>query len=198
MIKLWKKIAAAITAGMILISTGCGSREALPADTIEEYEDAYNAMDIQAMLDCLDDSTKKSLTAGMDTILGVFKAASGIDLGISGSDLMDMAPLLQAFTGDLMGEVSESAQINLKVEKTCIKGKRATVYCKELNSNTPININMVKDDGKWYMTLSSMTITQENADRVILADEENSAKSSKDGDKSDSEKLKEYLIEKLK
>ena len=201
MTRLLKKIAAVVAAGIILSSTGCEAREALPEDTIEEYEEAYNAMDIQAMLDCLDESTKKSLTAGMDSILGIVKAASGIDLGISGSDLMDMAPLLQAFTGNLMTEVGGAAQMDLKVEKTCIKGKRATVYCTELNSNTPINFNMVKDDGKWYMTLSTITISQENAERVILAKDEETAKSSKSSDKTsssfDTEKLKEYL-EKLK
>lgn len=203
MINVLKKITAVLAAGIILGSSGCGAaREALPEDTIEEYEEAYNAMDVQAMMDCLDESTKKSLTAGMDSILGIVKAASGIDLGISGSDLMDMASLLQAFTGELMAEAGGAAQIDLKVEKTCIKGKRATAYCTEQNTSMPMNINMVKDDGKWYITLSTITISEENAERVILAEDKKAAKSSKtkeEKDRSpDKEKLKEYLLEKLK
>ncbi len=172
--KMKKIIAVCLASGMILNSAACVPvKESLPEDTIEAYEDAYNAMDIQAMLDCLDEKTVKSLTAGMDAVMGLAGAVTGVDLGISASDLIDLAPLMQAMMGDsFAAQMGEIPQVDFQVQETYIKGDRATVYFTEANSGENMLINMVKNDGKWYMTLSTITITKETADRTIIAGEE--------------------------
>lgn len=211
-IRWQRKIAAVLAAGMILGMTGClPAKEALPEDTIEEYEMACNAMDVQAMLDCIDEKTVKSMTAGMDAVMGLVGAAAGVDIGVKASDLIDMAPLLQSFMGDLVNESGGMPQVDFQVKETYIKGSRATVYFTEANSGENMVVNMVKNDGKWYMTLSNITITRDSADRVISADEEEkttslAGSSKKSGssaelsslfDLFDSEKLTEYLTELL-
>lgn len=213
MVMKWqRKIAAVLAAGMILGITGClPAKEALPEDTIEEYEMACNAMDVQAMLDCIDEKTVKSMTAGMDAVMGLVGAATGVDIGVKASDLIDMAPLLQSFMGDFVNESGGMPQVDFQVKKTYIKGSRATVYFTEANSGEDMVVNMVKNDGKWYMTLSNIMITKDSADRVISADEEENttslAGSTRTGSSSaelsslfdlfDSEKLTEYLMDLL-
>lgn len=179
--KMKKIIAVCLASGMILNSAACVPvKESLPEDTIEAYEDAYNAMDIQAMLDCLDEKTVKSLTAGMDAVMGLAGAVTGVDLGISASDLIDLAPLMQAMMGDsFAAQMGEIPQVDFQVQETYIKGDRATVYFTEANSGENMVINMVKNDGKWYMTLSTITITKETADRTIIAGEEEKSGRSK-------------------
>ena len=172
--KMKKIIAAVLASGMILNSVACVPvKESLPEDTIEAYEVAYNAMDIQAMLDCIDEKTVKSLTAGMDVMMGLVGAITEVDLGISASDLLDLAPLVQAMMGDsFAAQMGDIPQVDFQVQETYIKGDRATVYFSEVNSNENMVINMVKNDGKWYMTLSTIMITKDTADRVIIAGEE--------------------------
>ncbi len=160
------------SAGCQVLSLG---EESLPEDTIEEFEDAVNAMDVNGMLDCMDESTVKTLTAGMDLMMQIAGAAAGVDLGLSGEDLIALFPLFQGLIGEEM-YANGYPQVDFQVQETYIKGDRATVYFTEANSGETEVINMKKEDGKWYMTLSTQVIAQEDADRVIIAgQEENSS-----------------------
>lgn len=174
--KMKKGIAVILGAVLLLNSAACVPvKESLPEDTIEAYEDACNAMDIQAMLDCIDEKSVKSITAGMDLVMGIAGAVTGVDLGISASDMIDLAPLMQAMMGEsFAAQMGEIPKVDFQVKETYIKGDRATVYFTEANSGENMVINMVKDSGKWYMTLSTVMISKEEADRVIIAGEEKS------------------------
>lgn len=169
-----RKIAAVLAGVMVLEMAGCvPEKDALPEDTLEAYEDACNAMDIQGMLDCMDEKSVKSITAGMDLVMGIAGAVAGFDLGISASDMLDLAPLMQAMMGEsFAAQMGEIPQVDFQVKETYIKGERATVYFSEANSGEDMVINMVKEKGKWYMTLSTVMISKEEADRVITAGEE--------------------------
>lgn len=191
-------LAVILAAGMLWGSTACTPvKEALPEDTIEEYEDACNAMDVQAMLDCIDEKSVKSITAGMDMVMGIAGAVAGIDLGISASDMIDLAPLMQAMMGEAFAaEMGGIPQVDFQVKETYIKGSRATVYFTEANTGENMVINMVKNDGKWYMTLSTITISKAEADRVIIAGEEEKTGKEKASEKGKiSKEEKDSLLE---
>lgn len=172
---LRKIICAVLLIVVMAGSAGCQAlslgEESLPEDTIEEFEDAVNAMDVNGMLDCMDESTVKTLTAGMDLMMQIAGAAAGVDLGLSGEDLIALFPLFQELIGEEM-YANGYPQVDFQVQETYIKGDRATVYFTEANSGETEVINMKKEDGKWYMTLSTQVIAQEDADRVIIAGQE--------------------------
>lgn len=158
---------------MILGFAGCSLQDKaqLPEDTIEEFETAYNAMDFNAMLECLDESTASSLTAGMDIFLGITEGLIGFDFGVDAETLINAMPLMQTIFGDYI-DYNEYPQIDLVVAETYIKGEQATVHIMELNSGETIVINMKKQDSKWKITLGAVYITRDNAERIIIAGQE--------------------------
>lgn len=163
--------------GIMACCTGCVSlmpvKEPLPEETIEEFQDAMNAMDVNGMLECMDSGTVKSITAGMDIALGITGAVTGFDLGISAEDLIAALPLFQSFAGSY-GYGADYPGVDFEVMETYIKGNRATVYFTEINSGESMNVNMKKEDNKWRMTLDKRVIAEEDADRVIIAGQEES------------------------
>lgn len=169
-----------LVCGVSISLNGCLSpeltREHLPEETIEAYEDAVNNLDVDAMMECLDESTKDAMTAGMDVTMGIVGAVTGIDLGIDSEDLIDMMPFFNMITEEY--GLDQYPQVDFQVTKTLIKGDKATVYFTEAGTGQEQIINMVKEGGKWYFTLDITPISEEEADRVLLpgeaAEEENS------------------------
>lgn len=161
---LWLLVLAAIT--------GCSGwtpePEPLPEDTIEEFEDAINAMDVNSMLDCMDEDAVKSVTVGMDIMMGVAESVTGFSLGLSGEDLIAAMPLMQGIVGTQMpGEAYP--QVDFQVTRTYIKGDKATVFLDEANSGESMAINMKKNDGKWQITFHLVPVEEEEADRILIA-----------------------------
>ncbi|MDO5408393.1 MAG: hypothetical protein Q4F28_13855 [Eubacteriales bacterium] len=168
--------AAALLAGNMMLCTGCDSLvvpEHLPEETIEAYEDAINEMDVQAMMDCIDEDSLKAVTGGMDLALKVVGKLTDFDLGLETQDLIDLMPLAKAVIGDQAGEMGYP-QVDFQVTETYIKGDKATVYFMDASTGEPAVINMKKTDGKWYMTLDTVLLERSEADRVIVAGEEES------------------------
>ncbi len=163
--------AVAFSLAVAIGVTGCSWLEVrpehLPEETIEQFEDAVNAMDVNGMLDCLDESAVKTVTAGMDLMMGIAGAVTGVDLGISAEDLIALTPFLQGIVGPYP-EGAGYPQIDFQVTETYIKGDKATVYFQEINSGEAMAINMDRnDDGRWLMTTDLLPVTAEEADRVI-------------------------------
>ena len=103
------KYGKGIRAGVLLCAAslclgGCLSPELtrahLPEETIEAYEDAINAMDVEAMLECMDEGTRNAMTAGLDVTMNIVGAVTGFDLGIGAEDLIDMMPFFTAIAGE--------------------------------------------------------------------------------------------------
>ena len=161
---LWLLVLAAMT--------GCSAwkpePEPLPEDTIEEFEDAINAMDVNSMLDCMDEDAVKSVTVGMDLMMGLAESVTGFSLGLSGEDLIAAMPLMQGIVGTPMpGEAYP--QVDFQVTRTYIKGDKATVYFLEANSGESMDINMKKNDGKWQITFNLVPVEEAEADRILVA-----------------------------
>lgn len=161
--------------GIMMGISGCLSlppvREPLPEDTLEEFEDALNRMDADGMLECMDEKSVKAVTAGLDLMMNIAGAVTGFDMDISAEDLIAMLPLFQEMTGGYAAE-GEIPTLDFQVTETYIKGDKATVCFTEAFSGDTAAINMVKEDGKWLLTLSTKMITKEDADRVITAGQE--------------------------
>lgn len=172
--RYWLKRMAVVTVvfGMLMCSSGCSGiplpRERLPEDTLEEFETAYNAMDIDGMLECLDESTIKTITTGMDLVLGITGAITGMDLEISAEDLISLIPL---FSSLQIYDAEDYPKIDFMATETLIKGDRATVHFTEMIYGESTLANMVKKDGKWYITIAGKEISEEEADRILIPGE---------------------------
>lgn len=173
-----KTVAVFLTAAAIILVTGCSviprSPEPMPEDTIEEFESAVNAMDVNGMMECMDESAVKSITAGMKVAMGLAEAVSGVSLGISAEDILSLMPLMQGLTASSMSE-DVYPQVDFQVTETYIKGDKATVAFTEINSGESMAINMKKRDKKWLITLDVRPIEKDQADRVIIAGQDGQA-----------------------
>ncbi len=160
-----------------LFCSGCSlieQKEKLPEDTLEQFEEAVNNADVDGMIECMDDTSVKALKAGLNATLGVMKAVTGIDLGLSGSDLLDMMPLLQgmAFAS---GEDMSSMQVDFEVLETRIKNDKATIFFRDTISGDSTFLNMKKSDGAWYITMDTKLIDTDQAERILYPGQEENA-----------------------
>lgn len=174
--------------GIMMGTGGClvlpQVRESLPEDTLEEFEDALNAMDVDGMLECMDDKSVKAVTTGMNLMMSIAGAAAGIEMDISAEDLIAMLPLFQGMIEDYAVQ-SGCPQIDIQVTETYIKANKATVYFTEASSGDMAAVNMVKENGKWLLTLSTRLIAKEDADRIIIAGQEEEEKEGKSSDRAE-------------
>lgn len=162
---------------IMLLCSGCSlvvnvKKDPLPEETIEVFEDAVNEMDVDAMMECMDSKAVKAMTTGMDVLMKVAGGLTGIDIPVSAEDLLNLMPLMQGIN-EAYGEM-EYPQVDFQVTETYIRDDKATVYFTEANSGENAVINMELQDGKWVMTMDLKVIPPEEADRVIIAGQEES------------------------
>ena len=162
---------------IMLLCSGCSlvvnvKKDPLPEETIEVFEDAVNEMDVDDMMECMDSKAVKAMTTGMDVLMKVAGGLTGIDIPVSAEDLLNLMPLMQGIN-EAYGEM-EYPQVDFQVTETYIKDDKATVYFTEANSGENAVINMELQDGKWVMTMDLKVIPPEDADRVIIAGQEES------------------------
>lgn len=158
----------------ICMCSGCaviGQKEELPEDTLERFEEAMNEMDVDGMMECMDEKAVKAVTAGMNAAMGLMKTVTGIDLGISGSDLLDMMPLLQSFALE-SGTELDMPQVDFEVLETRIRDDKATIFFRDTVSGESTFLNMKKKDGTWYITMDLTPIAEDKADRILYPGEE--------------------------
>lgn len=158
-----------------MFCSGCSmvlqvKKDPLPEETIEAFEDAINDMDVDAMMECMDSKAVKAMTTGMDVLMKVAGGITGIDIPVSAEDLLNLMPLMQGIN-QAYGQM-EYPQVDFQVTETYIKDDKATVYFTELNSGEASVINMELQDGKWVMTMDMKLIQPEDAERVIIAGQE--------------------------
>ncbi len=134
--------------------------EHTPEKTLAKFEEAYNNQDINGLMECFDSKIRKAYDAG-DSLLG------GV-LGFSYKDAADLLP----FLSDALGE-GDAPQIHLEVisvedtgDNTCTVHVKTTMsYGSDDEDDEDLyddeeedeeydedSINMVKEDGKWYIS----------------------------------------------
>ena len=120
-----------------------------PVGTVERFEECYNNLDIEGMMNCFD-PTIQSLYAGANAFLG--ELTGGLDI----NSLPSFALLLSKFTDE---EMPEPPKIKIDVtdwEKT--SDETAIVYCvitttmNGVSESTEGELPMEKYDDEWYIS----------------------------------------------
>ncbi len=179
---------------LMLACAGCGltaeEEDPLPEETIEEFEDAVNNMDVQGMLDCMSEDMQSTATSALDIVLNIASAVTGIKISsiVKAEDLINVLPLVQAILP--YSDYADMETVDYQVHTTYIKGDKATVYFTEANSGENMVINMVLEDGKWVFAMTTTPLTEEEAERVIIdgveqVDETESGNAASAGDLND-------------
>lgn len=176
-VKLW-----AVMPAILWSLCGCMSvkapREPLPEETLKAFEVSVNELDVNGMMECMDEKTKKSITAGMDIAMDLFGALTDVDLGFGAEDLLAALPLFQGF---IPVDSADYPTVEFKTTATYITGGKATVYFYEVNSGDSSIVNMVKEDGMWKLSLDTHYMDESEADRIII-DGEEVTRESEDGE----------------
>lgn len=118
-----------------------------PKGTIERFEDSYNNLDINSMIECFDPSVQ-ALYSGANSILGDL-------VGFDISDMSSLVPFFSNFDEDLSMDDMPKIKIDIKdIDKT--SETTAVVYCIITTSGGAFSeedeLNMVKIDGEWYIS----------------------------------------------
>lgn len=135
--------AFAVTAGVTIVNKVVDS----PRGTIEKFEDSYNNLDIDSMVECFDPSVR-ALYSGANSILGEL-------VGFDISDMASLVPFLANFDEDLSLEDMPKIKIDIKdIDKT--SDSTAVVYCvistSDGSDSEEDELNMVKIDSEWYIS----------------------------------------------
>ncbi len=118
-----------------------------PEKTIAKLETAMNDLDINGMVDCFDSTLRDAYSAGSDLMDGL--------LGFGYETAADLMPFLSELTGEDMDmpqfqiDVLDKQEVS---ETSCILTIRiATYYDGEETDVEEGPVEMVKEDGKWYI-----------------------------------------------
>lgn len=122
-----------------------------PRKTIERFEDSYNALDIDGVIECFEPSVQ-AIYSGANSLLGEF-------VGMNISDLAAIAPFIAEYDED--GDISDFPKMSIDIndiDKT--SDSTAVVYC-DISYSTGMSdtdqaINMVKIDGEWYISAEAL------------------------------------------
>jgi hypothetical protein len=156
--KIYRKICKNTMVGILLVLLivilfGC-SAPAKPADTVMEFETAYNNGDLSGMLDCMDPLIAKGIKAGMSLVGGL------IDINLN--DIADLIPILYKFSDGLevdgknLGD--SKPNVEFTITDTEIDGNESTVSFRAVLSKDgqektyDSKFYMKKVDRKWYIT----------------------------------------------
>ena len=135
----------------VSLLTGCGSQSG-PEKTIQNFVTAYNKLDMNAMLDCLEPTQAEAVRS-------LVNIAGSLTIGVSGQDLLNIMPLFSGMsTYDATGNlVSATPELEIDVKDTKISGNAATctvdmrVTIAGETQQQETTISLEKQDGVWYI-----------------------------------------------
>lgn len=149
--KLMKRVAALVLAlSLCLTLCACGDKSEIK-DTIEDFEEACQTLDLNDILDCLDPTVAEVVGGGAGLI--------GKLTGQSSEELLDsIVPAL--FGADFSSAFLQS--IDIKVKDVAVNGANATAMCtvtylyegQEQSKDATFELvkEGVDDDADWYIT----------------------------------------------
>ena len=122
------------------------SDEQLIRERIQAYEDACNDGDYEAMLDCMNSSTRAMTEAATGLMGGILSEGIGFDIDIS--SMMGLA----GAAGDFFE--FEIIDITVNGEEAVVELRMtATMYGQEQVEEA--ELPMVKEDGDWYIGMDN-------------------------------------------
>lgn len=146
---LWSVIAIllVITVSVTIVVQSSGNG---PEAVVERFVSAYNAVDLDKMLDCLE----PSIARPMKSVMGLANALIGVDV----NDIIGVLPILASMIPEGSGSYASMPKLRCVINDTAIDGSYATVNVTftvtadgERNTDT-FDLHCVKVDGDWYIT----------------------------------------------
>ena len=116
-----------------------------PEKTLEAFEDAYNTMDIDALMKCMDEETQAQYE-----VIGQYTSVLGMTPGEILKGVFDLGY-------DLGLDMDQYPKLDIKVQSVDVAGDYATATCViELDGETEFDsIDMVKEGHIWYIDTGS-------------------------------------------
>lgn len=127
----------------LCILTGCGN-QSTPEKTMKNFQESYNQLDWEGMLECFEPSVSQGLKATTELL--------GDVLDIDVDTLLQMAPMMNTlFSEDMFGE---DGKIDLEIES--ITTNEDIAYAAVVEKSTEMRTTFVlkKIDSIWYISLS--------------------------------------------
>ena len=122
------------------------SDEQLIRERVEEFETAYNNTDWDAMLDCMDASTRSMMEMIMGFADSMMSDAIGFDIGMS--DMFAMSGLM------LEGDFCEMEVVDIQIDgNTARVTVRMTVEMYGHSESEEMMLPMVKEGNDWYISI---------------------------------------------
>lgn len=157
--KINKKISKIIFCWLLLLliivsAAGCSMpKSSSPGNTIRNFFNSYNKLDVDGMLDCIEPTTAKGVKALFNIADGVLGGILGVKISVK--DVLDVLPLFASFM-DGYGDI-KMPRINIISMSTATDGNY---------SDVSVKLNVVSDgqtesfsgvfemkliDRKWYI-----------------------------------------------
>lgn len=143
-----KRFAAMLLAAIMMLTllTGCGAKSAVK-ETVDNFETACHALDVRAMLECMNPTVSRPLLAAMD-ILGVADTSGVLE------ELVGILGILEG-AGEKTEEFIQSIQIDPKEYEFNSDKDKCTVLAElsygEEKAKT-ITIDLILKDEVWYIS----------------------------------------------
>ena len=122
------------------------SDEDLIRERVEEFEDAYNNTDWDAMLDCMDGATRAMMEMAMSFADGLMSEAAGFDMSMS--DMFAMSGLM--LEGDFCDMEVTNIQIDGDKANVTV---RMTMEMYGYSESEEMVLPMVKEGTDWYISV---------------------------------------------
>jgi ketosteroid isomerase-like protein len=122
------------------------SDEELIRERVEEFETAYNNTDWDAMMDCMDESTRAMMEMVMGFADSIMSDAIGFDMAMS--DMFAMSGLM--LEGDFCEMEVVDIQINGDTARVTV---RMTVDMYGYSDSEEMMLPMVKEGNDWYISI---------------------------------------------
>ncbi|MCL2889581.1 MAG: zinc ribbon domain-containing protein [Eggerthellaceae bacterium] len=130
-----------------------------PFDTVERFADAYNKLDYNQMIDCVD----PRITDTINTLLGGISSFFGLPTASKDSTAVIISlvgDLLSGYSSDYWARQGGASKMTVKEVSTVMNGKdkaKVTIEFTVTSSNGAKQTwqetwSMVKIKGKWYIT----------------------------------------------
>ncbi|NLI20311.1 MAG: hypothetical protein GX418_01990 [Clostridiales bacterium] len=146
-------IVAVVLLSLLLTMPGCQAG-ASPADTLVKFQDAYNRLDMNAALDCLEPTQAKALMGMLDLFGGVAGLGAGADT------LFSVMPLFAGMTvpeGAQGAGTSVFPKLTISVASASVEGERAVCPVRlSISAGGQTNVmdgvcTLIRENGVWYI-----------------------------------------------
>lgn len=148
-----RKTSAIVLCVFIILLSSCIPQPS-PKSTVRRLEKSIQQMDVNGIIDCFEPKYSKGMRA-------VIKLAGGF-LGVDGEAIFDLLPFLVDISAAYDENVSNQKEYfeSIKIEVTDItynedkSEARVAVTISAGGESQSDYLDMVKDDGKWYIAVS--------------------------------------------